>query len=183
MIKFNFNLQFFAEEGTEQNPPKENEGGTTPPAPNGTDNHDKNAFAEGARKKNTDNNSQKDSEPGSKNDQNTANNEPNLGSNNVKTTQGNVNIDEILKENKRLKAFKYVSSLGVAPQYQEDVIAICIGNGLDPTEENLNAIVEKHDWMKQINSDSVERIFGATKGTSAKDGKFDEEAAASKLFN
>ncbi|HHU55648.1 MAG TPA: hypothetical protein GXZ48_03005 [Acholeplasmataceae bacterium] len=83
-----------------------------------------------------------------------------------------------------LKAEKIAGKLGVKPDYQEDLVALVLGKGLELTEENIKKEADKHkEWLKA--SDEGEkggvRKLGSTEGED-NPPKDDEKTQARRLW-
>lgn len=92
-------------------------------------------------------------------------------------------ILSIKQELELLKAEKIAGKLGIKPDYQEDLVALVRGKGLELTEENLKKEVEKHkEWLL-----SNDGSTGGVKKLGSTDGETNppvpnEEEQAKKLF-
>lgn len=87
----------------------------------------------------------------------------------------------IQEELKQLRAEKIASKI-VDSKYQEDLVAIAKGKGLEITESNLQEIVKKYpEWLKnnQANKDTI--TIGGSSGKTAP-GTPNEKEQAKKLF-
>ena len=100
----------------------------------------------------------------------------------TKTVQNpEADILAIQEELKQLRAEKIASKI-VDSKYQEDLVAIAKGKGLEITESNLQEIVKKYpEWLKnnQANKDTI--TIGGSGGTTAP-GTPNEKEQAKKLF-
>lgn len=128
----------------------------------------KNKFAEGVRK----------AQQGKLDDKKDDTNE---NKNKVNNTDND--ILSIKQELELLKAEKIAGKLGIKPDYQEDLVALVRGKGLELTEENLKKEVEKHkEWLL-----SNDGSTGGVKKLGSTDGETNppvpnEEEQAKKLF-
>lgn len=92
-------------------------------------------------------------------------------------------ILSIKQELELLKAEKIAGKLGIKPDYQEDLVALVRGKGLELTEENLKKEAEKHkEWLL-----SNDGSTGGVKKLGSTDGETNppvpnEEEQAKKLF-
>ena len=100
----------------------------------------------------------------------------------TKTVQNpEADILAIQEELKQLRAEKIASKI-VDSKYQEDLVAIAKGKGLEITESNLQEIVKKYpEWLKnnQANKDTI--TIGGSSGKAAP-GTPNEREQAKKLF-
>lgn len=100
----------------------------------------------------------------------------------TKTVQNpEADILAIQEELKQLRAEKIASKI-VDSKYQEDLVAIAKGKGLEITESNLQEIVKKYpEWLKnnQANKDTI--TIGGSSGKTAP-GTPNEKEQAKKLF-
>lgn len=128
----------------------------------------KNKFAEGVRK----------AQQGKLDDKKDDTNE---NKNKVNNTDND--ILSIKQELELLKAEKIAGKLGIKPDYQEDLVALVRGKGLELTEENLKKEAEKHkEWLL-----SNDGSTGGVKKLGSTDGETNppvpnEEEQAKKLF-
>lgn len=131
-------------------------------------------FAEGARKAakggdgNNPNNPQ-NTKPGENSSENKGNN--------------NDEIVSIKNELEILKGEKLALKQGVKPDYAEDAVAILKGKGLEISEANMKAIVEKHPEWKMSNDTQGSGVapLGSTGGKSNPPAVNEQEQAA-KMF-
>lgn len=100
------------------------------------------------------------------------------------TKENNTPEEKILaiqEELNQLRAEKMAAKI-VDSKYQEDLVAIAKGKGLEITESNLQEIVKKYpEWLKnnQANKDTI--TIGGSGGTTAP-GTPNEREQAKKLF-
>ena len=71
-------------------------------------------------------------------------------------------MDELQQELTAYKNINKMNDLGIDKKYQEDVIALIKGNGLEINEETISQIAEKHPEWK-INEDFGVEFMGQTK--------------------
>ncbi len=127
----------------------------------------KQKFAEGARK----------AQQGKLDDKKDDTNE-----NKDKTNNTENDILSIKQELELLKAEKIAGKVGVKTDFQEDLVALVRGKGLELTEENIKKEAERHkEWFTQNDGGSGTRKLGSTDGDTTPP-KASEEEQASKMF-
>lgn len=114
----------------------------------------KNAIAEGMRK-------------ASKQNENNANNEletlkNSLSEKDTLIAEKQNQMDELQQELTAYKNINKMNDLGIDKKYQEDVIALIKGKGLEINEETISEIAENHPEWK-INEDFGVEFMGQTK--------------------
>ena len=92
-------------------------------------------------------------------------------------------IATIKNELEILKGEKLALKQGVKPEYAEDAVAILKGKGLEVSEANMKAIVEKHPEWKMSNDTQGSGVapLGSTGGKSNPPAVNEQEQAA-KMF-
>lgn len=127
----------------------------------------KQKFAEGARK----------AQQGKLDDKKDDTNE-----NKDKVNNTDNDILSIKQELELLKAEKIAGKIGIKTDFQEDLVALVRGKGLELTEENIKKEAERHkEWFTQNDGGSGTRKLGSTDGDTTPP-KASEEEQASKMF-
>ena len=114
----------------------------------------KNAIAEGMRK------ASKQNETNANNELETLKNS--LSEKETLIAEKQNQMDELQQELTAYKNINKMNDLGIDKKYQEDVIALIKGKGLEINEETISEIAEKHPEWK-INEDFGVEFMGQTK--------------------
>lgn len=95
----------------------------------------------------------------------------------------NTDVEEMKKEIATLKALNACNELSVKKEFQEDVLSIIRGKGLEVTEENIKATVEKHPHFIQKKDEGQSGVnkLGGTNGEN-KPQPVSELEQARKIF-
>ena len=135
----------------------------------------KNAIAEGMRK------ASKQNETNANNELETLKNS--LSEKETLIAEKQNQMDELQQELTAYKNINKMNDLGIDKKYQEDVIALIKGNGLEINEETISQIAEKHPEWK-INEDFGVEFMGQTKpqANPYDEAKAKEEEGIKKKF-
>ena len=90
-------------------------------------------------------------------------------------------VENLKKEVQELKAYKLANELGISKDFVEDAIAICVGKGVEVTEQSLQDIIKRHpDW--KVAANGTTENLGSTVGNKQKQQEPDERTAARSMF-